>query len=149
MEYDMKIENQKGAAAVEFAIVLPLLVLLVFGIIESSLFLYDKAMITNASREGARAGIVYSYPDRISDTEIETAVKNYCKAHLITFNAADPDPVIEIVRTGSDSSGDPLIVKVTYRYDFLVLPDISKLFDSDNPISSWITLKAETVMRLE
>ena len=153
----MKIENQKGAVAVEFAIVLPLLVLLVFGIIESSAFLYDKAMITNASREGARTGIVYSYPDRISDAEIITVVENYCKAHLITFNDDPdaPDPlVVEITRTGSGSSGDPLIVKVTYRYDFFVLPNISGLFsDPDNPdpdpLPPGIDLAAETVMRLE
>ena len=153
----MKIENQKGAVAVEFAIVLPVLVLLVFGIIESSAFLYDKAMITNASREGARTGIVYSYPDRISDAEIITVVENYCKAHLITFNDDPdaPDPlVVEITRTGSGSSGDSLTVKVTYRYDFLVLPNISGLFiDPDDPdpdpLPPGIDLAAETVMRLE
>ena len=51
--------NQKGAAIVEFAIILPLLLLLIFGMIEFSLLMYNKAMITNASREGARRGIVY------------------------------------------------------------------------------------------
>ena len=45
---------QRGAAAVEFAIVLPLLLVFVFGIIEFGFLLYDKAVITNASREGAR-----------------------------------------------------------------------------------------------
>ena len=50
------LKGNNGASAVEFAVVLPLLVL-PFGIIEFSLALYDKAMITNASREGARAGI--------------------------------------------------------------------------------------------
>lgn len=153
----MKIENQKGAVGVEFAIVLPALLLLVFGIIESSIFFYDKAMITNAGREGARAGIVYSYPDRISDAEITTVVENYCKAHLITFNDDPdaPDPlVVEIARTGSGSSGDSLTVRVTYRYVFFVLPNISGLFiDPDNPDASplppGIDLAAETVMRLE
>ena len=51
-----KINNQNGAALVEFAIVLPVLLMLIFEMIEFSLLLYDKAMITNASREGARAG---------------------------------------------------------------------------------------------
>ena len=50
----MKTQNQKigqkGAAAVEFAIVMPLLVLLTFGIIEFSILFYNKAMVTNASR---------------------------------------------------------------------------------------------------
>jgi len=155
----MKIENQKGVASVEFAIVLPLLLLLVFGIIESSIFFYDKTMITNASREGARAGIVYSYPDRISDAEIITVVENYCKAHLITFNDDPdaPDPlIVEIVRTVNNSSGDPLIVKVTYRFDFFILRNMSGLFidpedpeNPENPLPPGIDMVAETVMRLE
>ena len=54
-----KFSSQKGASAVEFALVLPLLMLILFGIIEFGLLMYNKAMITNASREGARRGIVY------------------------------------------------------------------------------------------
>ncbi len=51
--------KQNGAATVELAILLGTILLpLLFGIIEFSFLLYDKAMITNASREGARAGIV-------------------------------------------------------------------------------------------
>ena len=57
--------GQKGVAAVEFAIVLPFLVLLVFGTIEFGLMFYNKQVITNASREGARAGItgILTFPD--------------------------------------------------------------------------------------
>jgi len=159
----MKIKNQKGAVSAELAIVLPLLAFLLFAIIESSIFLYDKAMITNASREGARAGIVYSYPDRISDEEIEDVVRYYCETHLITFNDDDPpapDPlIVEITRTVNNSSGDPLMVKVMYRYDFFVLPNMSGAFftpedpenpeEPENPPPPGIDLVAETVMRLE
>ena len=67
---------QKGAAAVEFAIVLPLLLMLLFGIIEFSVILYDKAMITNASREGTRAGIVSRWPTKLTEAEIKTVVTN-------------------------------------------------------------------------
>jgi len=59
----MKKRSQKGAAVVEFALILPILLLLLFGIIEFSFYMYDKAMLTNACREGARAGIVF-VPDR-------------------------------------------------------------------------------------
>ena len=138
---ERKIKGQEGVAAIEFAIVLPLLILLVFGIIEFSVLLYDKAMITNASREGARAGIVFNVPDRISDGEIINVVNNYCQNYLINFDGTSAVST-NITRTG-DSAGDPLIVTVSYRYDFLVLPNfISSLTDG-------ITLEANTVMRME
>ena len=48
------IRSDSGAAAIEFAIVAPLLFVLLFGIIEFGAILYNKSVITNASREGAR-----------------------------------------------------------------------------------------------
>ena len=54
----MTIKNQDGATIVEFALIAPLLFLLIFGMIEFSLLLFNKHVITNASREIARAGVV-------------------------------------------------------------------------------------------
>jgi Flp pilus assembly protein TadG len=136
-----KISNQRGASAIEFAIVLPLLILMLFGIIEFGILLYDKAMITNASREGARTGIVYSYPSRISDDEIWAVVRNYCEDHLITFGSGTLQ-VPEITRSG-DASGDVLTVRVRYKYDFLVIPSFIA------ELAGGINLLAETVMRME
>ncbi len=136
----MKFKSQKGAAAIEFAIVFPLLIVLIFGMIEFSIAFYDKAMITNASREGARRGILFSDP-RANDDEIRAVVDNYCGSHLITFGVA-AGPTTTIVRGGSDP-GDSLTVRVTYRYDFLILPG----FLTD--LTGGIDLLAETVMRME
>jgi Flp pilus assembly protein TadG len=120
--------------------VLPLLVLILFGIIEFSLALYDKAMITNASREGARAGIVYSIPP-VSDTEIGTVVNTYLRNHLITFGGS-PTPIVSILRSGSSPGGE-LRVRVAYTYTFLVLPRLS------STLGRGVNMAAETVMRME
>lgn len=146
----MNLKNQKGTAVVEFAIVLPMLVLLLFGIIEFSLLFYNKAMITNASREGARAGIVYDQ-DLVNgvnhpiDSKIETVVDNYLGSNLITFGGGTPSTII--TREG-DASGNALTITVTYPYDFLVIPGIIVgLFNgSMNPS---LTLQAVTLMRME
>jgi Flp pilus assembly protein TadG len=133
--------GQNGASAVEFAIVLPLLVVLVFGIIEFSICFYNKAMLTNASREGSRAGIVFAEP-RVSDAEIESVVDTYCGNNLITFGAAGPSPDVTVSRSGT-GSGDALTVTVDYHYDFLVLPNfISALIGG-------LDLSAVTIMRME
>ena len=145
--------DQRGMAAIEFALVLPILIILVFGIIEFSTILYDKAMITNASREGARVGIVYrddpaSALNHPGDTEIENTVNNYIQDHLISLGAAS-SAAITIDRgedaSGNplDASGDPLTVTVTYAYHFLVLPNF--ITDLTGPIN----LSAVTIMRME
>jgi len=76
--------SQKGAAAVELAIVFFLLMLFIFGMIEFSLYLFNRHVITNAAREGARYGVV-SRPDRYTNQEIRDVVINYAQQHLVTF----------------------------------------------------------------
>ena len=98
------IKEQKGAALVEFAIVISLLVILVFGIIEFGLLIYNQAIITNASREGARAGI------RGADTTtIQTIAETYCQNRLITFGNNDPVALSTVYgnENGSGTNGEP------------------------------------------
>jgi Flp pilus assembly protein TadG len=48
--------SQRGAAAIEFALVLPLLLTLVLGSIDWGWYFFIDQLVTNAAREGARAG---------------------------------------------------------------------------------------------
>lgn len=48
--------NERGAAVVEFALILPILVLFVFGIVEFGRAYSARIQLTAAVREGARAG---------------------------------------------------------------------------------------------
>jgi len=140
----MALGRERGASTVEFAVVLPLLLLLVFGIIEFGVFLYDKAVITNASREGARYGILYR-PDRSNlGSEINTVVQNYTQNNLITFGAAAV--ATADFPNGSPAAmvrGDLLMVRVQYPYGFLFVP----AFISD--LAGSVTLEAATTMRVE
>jgi len=133
-------KNQDGASAVEFALVLPILVLMVFAIIEFSVALYDKAMITNASREGARAGIVFRIPP-VTDEEIGNVVNTYLGGNLITFGG--PAAANTTVTRNGSNPGDELKVTVDYTYTFLIIPNII------TQLSGGITMMAETVMRME
>jgi Flp pilus assembly protein TadG len=133
-------DDKTGASAVEFAIILPVLILFLFGIIEFSILFYDKAVITNASREGARAGIVYQYPERVSEAAIQQVVLDYCADHLITFATT---PSLTISTATGVAAGDPLTVTVRYDYQFLVLPNFL------TSLTGGINLAATTVMRME
>jgi Flp pilus assembly protein TadG len=151
MKTKMTIKNQKGAALVEFAIVLPLLVLLLFGAIEFGILYYNKQVITNASREGARAGIIaYERDDYYkANSEIKDIVKYYCIKHLITFSGSPDleDSDITLVpgdRTDSNTSfifGSSFKVTVAYDYDFL-LPSLFGFGDI-------LTISATTMMKRE
>jgi len=132
--------GENGASAVEFAIVLPILVLLIFGIIEFSVALYDKTMITNASREGARAGIVFRTPS-VTDGEITNVVNNYLGSSLITFGA--PVSATTTVTRSGYNPGDELKVTVNYTYTFLIIPSFVV------SLSGGINMVSETVMRME
>jgi Flp pilus assembly protein TadG len=140
------LKKSRGASAVEFGVILPLLVFMIFGIIELSFALYDKAMITNASREGARAGIVYRIPT-VTNSEIKGVVNNYLGRNLINLGgkrSPSSDPVtgatVLVVRSGSSPGGE-LRVRVGYTYSFLVLPVFTG--------SGGELICAETVMRME
>jgi Flp pilus assembly protein TadG len=139
----MRLKSQSGQALVEIALVLPLLLIIIFGVIEFSILLYDKAVITNASREGARHGIVAPNP-RPSVGDITNAVNAYCAANLITFGGSGSLSVTapEAAASTIKYFGDPLTVTVTYTYTFFVLPKFILTNGS-------LTLHATTLMKYE
>ena len=139
-------DNQRGTSAIEFAIVLPLLVVFVFGIIEFGLIFYDKAMVTNASREAARAGIVYRDPP-LTVAEMQSVVDSYCGGMLVSFGGG-PSPTTTVPSGECANHGDELVVNVAYRYEFLLLPDfLTAFFKGGMPGS--IDVSAVTRMRCE
>jgi len=141
-----KAKDETGGSMVEFALISPLLFLILFGIIEFGLLLFDKAVLTNACREGARAGIVFSDP-RPSSDEIKQVVVDYCRGYLISFSADSSLGADDVTVSLGAESGDSLTVNVAYPYQFLVFAGLSRLFGDG--INGTINLSAESVMRLE
>ena len=141
MEQKKIIKEQKGAALVEFGLVLFIVVVLSFIVCEGGLVLYNKNVITNAAREGARAGIVRG-DDALSDAEVRNIVINYCNQRLMDFSGSSVTAG-DIAMTDRTSSvfGDDFKVSVTYDYGLLV-PGLLKF-------GSTILIHAETLMKME
>ena len=139
------LKNEKGGSLIEFVLIAPLLLVILFGIIEFGVLLYDKAMLTNACREGARAGIVFSDP-RVSDSEIERVVRRYADIHLISFGSGSSLDVPQPLRE-CNIAGCSLTVTATYDFRFLVLSNVIALIGGN--IQDIINLNAISVMRLE
>jgi Flp pilus assembly protein TadG len=135
----MRLRDRRGSELVEFALVMPLLVFIVFGVVDFGLVMFDKAVITNAAREAARAGIVFA-PARLTEAEIRTVAQSYCLTNLVTFGTP-VSPTVTVNGAGGGSGGQ-LEVIVSYPYTWAVIPGFTSLGAS-------LTLTSRSVMRLE
>lgn len=135
----------KGIVLIEMSVVLPLLLLLVFGILSFGIALYDQTVITNASRVGARKAVVSiisgsgmdSYPT-CSATSASTPVTTASGARttarcaalkaisdgLISFGIGSSPTIDAQSFTASggactDPPGPNCYIKVTVSYPFI------------------------------
>jgi len=139
-----KLASPNGASAIEFALLLLPLVLITFGIIEFGVYMFDQQVITNASREGARAGIVAKTP-RVTPADINTVVQTYCAGHLITFGTQNTPTIVNppVGYSPAATFGTNLTVQVNYQYSFLVIPGFI------TGMTKLRTMQAITVMKYE
>ncbi|MBZ9539065.1 pilus assembly protein [Modicisalibacter tunisiensis] len=144
------LHRQQGSETVEFAISASLLFLVLFGIIEFSVALFDKATLTNASREGARTGILFRPDPRdtaAEDAAITAAVQDYADQYLISLGGAAAMSIDiqrqDLTGDATFNAGDAVRVTVDYPYHFLLLPEFI------GTLGGILNLSATTVMRAE
>ena len=118
-----KLRNEKGASAVEFALVLPIFIMLVFGIFQFGIAFNNWIAITHAAREGARLAAVEQYDEqRVRDSAPSVQIES-------------------ISVSGQDGTvGSPVTVIVTGNVLNINIP-----FAGNWPV----TLTSTAVMRLE
>ncbi len=125
--------SERGAAMVEMALIMPILLMLVFGIIEFGLAFQSRLTIGNATQSAARVGSAIGTGDR-ADIEILSALeqglfqlpnngKDIIKEVWIYKAAADGSPA-------SSCSGASCNV---YTYDPLLACNWNPCPDPDNP----------------
>ena len=111
--------DRNGVAAVEFALLLPVLLIIVFGIINYGTLLYNQAVITNAAREGARWGAINTTSAiSCSGSSFGTGdpcqiANNYTRANLITFGGVTSSSTSA---SGTGTAGTTVTVTVTYQF---------------------------------
>jgi Flp pilus assembly protein TadG len=108
-----------GQALVEFAFVLPVLMLLMVGIVEFGIIFYTQMTVTNAAWEGARAGATIVDPSQ-GDQEIMGAVQAAAYGLDITRLTIDIDPTQDEAPRDQPfpaPRGDPLTVTVQYQVE--------------------------------
>jgi Flp pilus assembly protein TadG len=134
--------GEQGQSLLEMALVLPMLLALVIGIVELGRAWNVRQVITNAAREGARLAVVNSTPDE--DT-VQAAVES-------RLEDAGLDPgtaTIEIDRSGG-IIGQLSTVNVSYPHTFLFLgPVVDLLTEDASGIPGSITIASTARMRNE
>jgi len=111
----MKTHNprkERGVALVEFAMVMPLLLLLVFGIMEVGWLFAQQVEVRNAAREGSRIAAV-SAPDINGDSSFtyDDVVQRTCESLDLS------NGVVSVTLTASGTEvGDTATIQLTSTY---------------------------------
>jgi Flp pilus assembly protein TadG len=130
--------ENRGQSVVEFALVFPLLLVLLIGITEFGRAWMTMNVLTSAAREGARLAVVTA-PDQAAVAARATEV---CNAAGITPS--------NITCVGPDSADPTRRVTVTVEMDFnFIVQNILGLLDADGLVTGTIPLRATSVMRHE
>lgn len=109
---------------VEMVIVVPLLLLLLFGISEFGIVFAQWLTLTNAAREGARVGVRFrTNADCVANAqnEVENAVRNYAASII----QATPSITVTGLCLGPPNA---VTVTASVPYNFQVLPNVQGLF---------------------
>ena len=117
--------SEKAAALVEFAIVLPILLLIVFGIVDFGRALYTANNLTSAVREGARLASTQISPDATVAAQ-KTAVANAVKAYVVAFGGNAGAPTVSETFSGAPPNMQSITVSIV-SYPFTPITPLAGL----------------------
>ena len=130
-------KEEGGQSLVEFALVVPIFLLVLFAIVDFGMAFHAWITVTNSAREGARLGSV-----RATSGEIEQRVRD-------TTDTLDQADLSVAVTNAEGQPGESVGVDVSYSYSLMTpLADLLNLV-SGGTIPSTLTLSSMADMRLE
>ena len=128
--------GERAQGLVEFALVVPILLILTMGVIDFGWGLRSYLMLTNSAREGARLGITCA-----TDDEIKDQVVSYANGLVAKSNVT----VVTNPCKNGGKTGDPLTVKVSYDHKYIT--PLGSLMALSN--KSTLKMNSSTTMRAE
>ena len=137
-----RFRNQRGAALIETAITIPLVLLVSVAIFEFGRAYQTWQVLTNAAREGARVAVLEAY----TDTQVTDIVRNYLTGGRLP-NAASAS--IQVVRNVPFGSNTASRVTVNYPFQFMVLGPVAKLVQKSSTMGAPLTMSSSALMRNE
>ncbi len=148
--------DERGAALVELALSLPLLLVVIGGIVDFGFLFQRYEVVTNAAREGARLASLPGY----DETAVRDRTRQYIQSGLgfstAALDAAVPNsaagvnityPNLTVTSGASTFTVSSVKVDVVYTHQFLMLGSVMRLINANWGNS--FTLTATSQMRLE
>lgn len=129
----MRLKNEQGQAMVEFALILPFLILLVCIIIDFGWIFSNQITVNNACREAARYSAIHVNDSTVNDDQADAA--------LIFQKMAPPFSSPTVTLTNPDSGS----VKICVTASVPILTGVTSTILG----KSSITLSAENIMKIE
>jgi Flp pilus assembly protein TadG len=140
-----RLSSECGAELIEFALVFPLLLMVVLGIVDFGFLFQRMEVVTNAAREGARIAVLPGY----ATADVTARVLNYVQTGGVPTTALNP--VIQVTNVsiptgagGPNLTGKRVLVTYTHSYIFI------------GPIAGWfggsfttVPVSAVSIMRDE
>jgi Flp pilus assembly protein TadG len=119
--------KRSGATVVEFAAVCTIFCMMLFGILEYSLFLYTYDVMQNAAREGTRFAVVNSEDaNLVADTQsyvqtlmmgLDKTNTNYsCNVYLSDVNGNNINSTNPVANATTAAFGQPICVQISLTY---------------------------------
>jgi Flp pilus assembly protein TadG len=131
--------RRPGQGLVEFAVIVPLFLLLVLGVVEFARAWNLHQVITDAAREGARTGAIFN-PDFTADTVYARVDSALARARFdpTADNTTVNDPV-------TATRGDPITVTITYPYEMRIIRGLMRwtVGQSQFTVGTSVTMRKE------
>jgi TadE-like protein len=142
MSFRRRLGCDKGAELIEFALVFPLLLLVMFGIMDFGLLFQHYETVTNAAREGARVAVLPGY----AQADVQARVTQYLAAAGLTSTPSFAYTAPQSVNVGGACVAITGIT-VGYPHQYLFIGNIIGLFGGSGFTTR--TLTATARMRFE
>ena len=136
--------HERGAAIVETAITLPLVLLAAVAIFEFGHAFQTWQILTNAAREGARVAVIAGS----TDATVASRVQEFLAVGLVA-SPGSAGVAIDRNVTISGATGNATSVTVTYPFEFMVLQPVVQMLFPASTLGEAFTMQALAAMRNE
>jgi Flp pilus assembly protein TadG len=137
-----RLRNQCGAALIETAITIPLVLLVSVSIFEFGRAYQTWQVLTNAAREGARIAVLPDY----TDAQVTSTVRTYLTSGRLSNPNAASIIVVRNVPFGTTTASR---ITVNYPFNFIVLNPVARLVRSGSTVGTPLTMQSSALMRNE